>query len=54
MYWSDFAGKRIRLCNLDGTGVETIISLINSPYGLAVLRRRSREVKTLLRKRRKR
>jgi DNA-binding beta-propeller fold protein YncE len=36
MYWNDFANNRIRRCNLDGTDVETIISQINSPYGLAL------------------
>jgi DNA-binding beta-propeller fold protein YncE len=36
MYWNDFANNRIRRCNLDGTGLETIISPTYSPYGLAL------------------
>ena len=35
LYWTEFSG-RIRRVNLDGTGLDTLLSDIGSPYGIVV------------------
>ena len=36
LYWADFFGGRIKAANLDGTGVNTLVSEAGSPMGVAV------------------
>jgi hypothetical protein len=36
VYWADFSGNRIQRANLDGSNVETVVSGISGPAGLAV------------------
>ena len=36
LYWTEFSG-RIRRVNLDGTGLDTLLSDIGSPYGITVV-----------------
>lgn len=34
-YWADYAGKAIKRSNLDGSKVETVVSDVDSPYGVS-------------------
>ncbi len=36
IYWADFSGNRIQRSNLDGSSIETLVSGISGPGGLAV------------------